>query len=330
MATVCFFCIHLSNFHAIMMNMPNRDLEYLKNREEDRSFVQSAFSWVACAKRAAPLMKPGGSMVTLTYLGAERVLPSYNVMGVAKAALEACTRYMARDLGPSGLRVNAISAGPMRTLVLRPAAEGRFPGLLFHSEIFQLTAPICRTAATLAGHGFIVALPEIYHEYLPAGTVLGYDQAGSDVGNRLKTEKPVAAYDADNRAVLDYLKSHTACTGRLGSFGPCIGGHLTYRAALQPDVAAAACFYPTDLHKRSLGAGMNDDSMASSVLRTSPAPSSLVGSTRFAGALDDTTSTSIMPSRSGATCFARHATTPIEPTMPVRSMVICDADDAIQ
>jgi len=90
-----------------------------------RTMDISAFSWVACAKRAAPLMKPGGSMVTLTYLGAERVLPSYNVMGVAKAALEACTRYMARDLGPSGLRVNAISAGPMRTLALAGISGGR-------------------------------------------------------------------------------------------------------------------------------------------------------------------------------------------------------------
>lgn len=152
--------------------------------------------------------------------------------------------------------------GPMRTLILRPAAAGRYPGLIFHSEIFQLTGPIIRTAAHLAGHGFVVALPEIYHEYLTAGTVLAYDQAGSDVGNRLKTEKPVAAYDADNRAVLDHLLAHEACTGRLGSFGPCIGGHLTYRAALQPDVSGAACFYPTDLHKRSLGAGMNDDSLA--------------------------------------------------------------------
>lgn len=90
-----------------------------------RTMDISAFSWVACAKRAAPLMKPGGSMVTLTYLGAERVLPSYNVMGVAKAALEAATRYMARDLGPSGLRVNAISAGPMRTLALAGIQGGR-------------------------------------------------------------------------------------------------------------------------------------------------------------------------------------------------------------
>lgn len=90
-----------------------------------RTMDISAFSWVACAKRAAPLMKPGGSMITLTYLGAERVLPSYNVMGVAKAALEAATRYIARDLGPAGIRVNAISAGPMRTLALAGISGGR-------------------------------------------------------------------------------------------------------------------------------------------------------------------------------------------------------------
>jgi carboxymethylenebutenolidase len=153
-------------------------------------------------------------------------------------------------------------SGTMRTMVVRPAATGKYPGLLFHSEIFQITGPIHRTAAFLAGHGFVVALPEIYHEFLPAGSALAYDQKGSDIGNQLKIEKSIQAYDADNRAVIDLLKQHEACTGRIGSFGPCIGGHLTYRAALQPDVSAAACFYPTDLHKRSLGFGMNDDSLA--------------------------------------------------------------------
>lgn len=90
-----------------------------------RTMDISAYSFVACAKRAAPLMKAGGSLVTLTYLGAERVLPSYNVMGVAKAALEASTRYIARDLGPKGIRCNAISAGPMRTLAMAGISGGR-------------------------------------------------------------------------------------------------------------------------------------------------------------------------------------------------------------
>jgi len=76
----------------------------------------SAYSFVACAQRAAPLMAEGSSMLTMTYLGAARAVPNYNVMGVAKAALEASTRYLAYDLGTRGIRVNAISAGPIRTL----------------------------------------------------------------------------------------------------------------------------------------------------------------------------------------------------------------------
>jgi enoyl-[acyl-carrier protein] reductase I len=76
----------------------------------------SAYSLVALAKRAEPLMKSGGSVVTLSYFGSEKVVTGYNVMGVAKAALEASVRYLAADLGPSGIRVNAISAGPIKTL----------------------------------------------------------------------------------------------------------------------------------------------------------------------------------------------------------------------
>lgn len=81
-----------------------------------RSMDISCYSLVDVARRAAPLMKEGGSIVTMTYLGAQRVMPNYNVMGVAKAALEASVRYLANDLGPEGIRVNAVSPGPMRTL----------------------------------------------------------------------------------------------------------------------------------------------------------------------------------------------------------------------
>ncbi len=101
-----------------------------------RTMDISAFSFVAAGKRAAKLMQPGGSMLTLTYLGAERVLPSYNVMGVAKACLEASMRYMARDLGPSGIRVNAISAGPMKTLAMAGISGGR--GLLSTGRAWSL------------------------------------------------------------------------------------------------------------------------------------------------------------------------------------------------
>ena len=90
-----------------------------------RALDISCFSFTDIARRAAPLMKPGGSMVTLSYMGAVRVVPNYNVMGVAKAALEASVRYLAADLGPDGIRVNCISAGPMRTLAGSAIGDAR-------------------------------------------------------------------------------------------------------------------------------------------------------------------------------------------------------------
>jgi len=156
----------------------------------------------------------------------------------------------------------ATPAGPMRTHIFRPAAPGKYPGVLFFSEIFQLTGPIRRAAAMLAGHGYVVAAPEIYHELEPAGTVLGYDTAGADRGNADKIGKEISSYDDDARAVLDYLKIHEASTGVLGVMGICIGGHLAFRAAMNPGVRASACFYATDIHKGSLGKGMHDDSLA--------------------------------------------------------------------
>ncbi len=90
----------------------------------------SAYSLVAVARGAESLMSPGSSVLTLSYFGAEKVLPNYNVMGVAKAALEACVRYLAWDLGPQGIRVNAISAGPIRTL--SSAGITGFKAMLHH------------------------------------------------------------------------------------------------------------------------------------------------------------------------------------------------------
>lgn len=108
---------------------------------------------------------------------------------------------------------------PMRTYLFRPAAEGRYPGLVLYSEIFQVTGPIRRTAVMLASHGFVVAVPEIYHELEPVGTVLAYDEAGAERGNRHKITKILSSYDGDARAVLDYLKSSSHCTGQAGGYG---------------------------------------------------------------------------------------------------------------
>ena len=154
-------------------------------------------------------------------------------------------------------------SGPMRVHVLRPeGAPGQtFPGIVMFSEIYQVTGPIHRTAAMLAGQGYVVALPEIYHEFEQPGVAYPYDKEGTDRGNELKTTKELAHYDADARAALDMLKQHPHCNGRLGTLGICIGGHLAFRCAMNPDVLAGACYYATDIHKRSLAKGMNDDSL---------------------------------------------------------------------
>jgi enoyl-[acyl-carrier protein] reductase I len=114
--------------HAIAFS----DAKELKGRYVDttranflKSLDISCYSFTAVARRAAQLMTKGGSMVTLTYLGAQRVMPNYNVMGVAKAALEASVRYLAADLGRDNIRVNAISAGPMRTLAGSAVGDAR-------------------------------------------------------------------------------------------------------------------------------------------------------------------------------------------------------------
>jgi len=117
----------------------------------------SAYSLVALSRAAAPLMTDGGSIITMTYYGAEKVVPKYNVMGVAKAALEACVRYLAYDLGKQKIRVNAISAGPIKTLAAR-GIGGLSDMLKSHAERAPLQRnvdvnEVAATAVFLAGDG---------------------------------------------------------------------------------------------------------------------------------------------------------------------------------
>jgi enoyl-[acyl-carrier protein] reductase I len=129
--------------HAIGFSDKNE----LKGRYADttrdnfvRTMVISCFSFTEVARRAADLMREGGSLLTLTYAGSVRVMPNYNVMGVAKAGLEASVRYLANDFGPSGIRVNALSAGPVRTLAGAGIADAR------HMFSYQArNAPLRRT-----------------------------------------------------------------------------------------------------------------------------------------------------------------------------------------
>src|ERR671933_1025369 len=147
-----------------------------------------------------------------------------------------------------------VGGSPMRVLVAAPRGPGRYPGVLCYSDIFQLTGPTVRACARLAGYGFVVAAPEIYHRLEAPGTVLPFDDAGRARGLEDASKTPVSDFDADCRAALDYLASHPrVAAGKLGAAGFCIGGHLAFRAALQGDVRATVCFYPTGVHDGKLG-----------------------------------------------------------------------------
>ncbi|MEL0624176.1 dienelactone hydrolase family protein [Marinomonas arenicola] len=150
--------------------------------------------------------------------------------------------------------------GTMRCTVYRPQADGRFPCIFFYSEIFQQTAPIARSAAIMAGHGFVVVVPEVFHELNPIGTVLGYDDEGKDKGNEDKFTKTLEAHDTDTVAMLDYFTQQEYCTGQFGSMGVCLGGHLAYRAALNPRIQASFCLYATDIHSNTIPCDEGNDS----------------------------------------------------------------------
>jgi carboxymethylenebutenolidase len=151
-----------------------------------------------------------------------------------------------------------VDGSPMRLFVATPKAEGRYPGVVFYSDIFQLTPPMLRITRRLAGHGFTVAAPEIYHRIEPPGTVLDFDadraRALDDSG-----KLPTAQFDLDIRAAFDFLKGHPKVrVDDLLAAGFCFGGHLAFRAALLPEVRATTCFYGTGIHNGKLGCDAAD------------------------------------------------------------------------
>lgn len=150
----------------------------------------------------------------------------------------------------------------MRAFVAHPATPGKYPGILMFSDIFQLSDPMIRTCSRLAGYGFVVIAHEIFHRLEPTGTVLQQTDEGRARGMQNQQATPLAHFDEDCRAALDYLHQHSLVTPKqIGAGGFCIGGHLAFRAALQTDVKATACFYPTWLHNGQLGQGGNADSL---------------------------------------------------------------------
>jgi carboxymethylenebutenolidase len=154
---------------------------------------------------------------------------------------------------------------PMRMFVAAPRSDGKYAGILCYSDIFQLTAPMVRACTRLAGYGFVAAAPEIYHRIEPAGAVIPFDDAGRTRGLENSANTPVAHFDEDRRAALDYLASHPqVAPGKLCAMGFCIGGHLAFRAALEPDVRATVCYYGTGIHNGKLGHERDAGSLARS------------------------------------------------------------------
>jgi carboxymethylenebutenolidase len=151
----------------------------------------------------------------------------------------------------------------MRMFVAAPRESGKYPGIVCYSDIFQLTGPMLRSVSRLAGYGFVAAAPEIYHRAEPAGTAIAFDDAGRTRGMEDAAKTPVAHFDEDRRAALDYLAQHPqVATGQLGAMGFCIGGHLAFRAALEPDVRTTVCFYGTGIHDGRLGQDRDAGSLA--------------------------------------------------------------------
>ena len=148
-----------------------------------------------------------------------------------------------------------VDIGTMRTFVAAPAAEGSYPGVVFYTDIFQLTEASLRWAVRLAGYGFVVAAPEIYHRVEPPGTVLEFDDEGKARGQADVEALTTAQFDEDIAAALAWLGER--CDA-VGAAGHCTGGHLAFRAAFDSRVRATVCWYATGLHNGKLGADKTD------------------------------------------------------------------------
>ena len=139
----------------------------------------------------------------------------------------------------------------IQAIVIEPLGASRRQGVLYYSDIFQLTESTLRTARQLASAGFVVCLPEIYPRELP-GTALEFDDPGKQAGLAATAHTTTAQFDSDRAAVLDHLELRDDLD-EIDAVGFCLGGHLAFRAAFDPRVKATVCFYPTGLHNGALG-----------------------------------------------------------------------------
>jgi carboxymethylenebutenolidase len=147
----------------------------------------------------------------------------------------------------------------MRVYVAAPSSPGVYPGIIFYSDIYQLGGAMIRLANYLAGYGYVVAAPEIFHRTETVGLVIEPDDIGRMRGNDNARRTAIAHYDADCRAVIEFLKAESSVSSeKIGTLGFCIGGHLAFRAAFETEIKAAACCYPTGIPSGKLGKGVAD------------------------------------------------------------------------
>ncbi|QLG72402.1 hypothetical protein HG535_0D01100 [Zygotorulaspora mrakii] len=153
----------------------------------------------------------------------------------------------------------------LRIYIYSPKINGypnaKFPGVVVYSEIYQVTGPVRRFGQKIASEGYVVVAPAIYHNFC-GPEPLAYDAEGTDFGNECKIKKPLESYDEDNKLCCDLLYTLPQFDGKkIGATGMCLGGHLAFRALLDKRIACATCFFPTDIHLKSLGLHENDDSL---------------------------------------------------------------------
>jgi len=147
----------------------------------------------------------------------------------------------------------------MRVYVAAPSSPGVYPGIIFYSDIYQLGGAMIRLANYLAGYGYVVAAPEIFHRTEAVGLVIEPDDIGRMRGNDNARRTAIAHYDADCRAIIEFLKAESSVSSdKIGTLGFCIGGHLAFRAAFETEIKAAACCYPTGIPSGKLGKGVAD------------------------------------------------------------------------
>jgi carboxymethylenebutenolidase len=145
----------------------------------------------------------------------------------------------------------------MRVYVASPKPAGKYPGIVFYSDIYQLGDAIIRLVNYLAGFGYVVVAPEIFHRIEPVGSVIEPNDIGRMRGNDDARRTLISEYDADTRAVIDFLKNDSSVIAeKIGTVGFCIGGHLAVRAAFESEITAAVCCYPTGIPSGKLGKGV--------------------------------------------------------------------------